>query len=61
MHDDPEIVGHTFPKAMPPINIQAEFMVAGVVPINRDVFEDCYFMPAETRNCSKPVKNTTPE
>ena len=57
MHDNPEIVRHTFPKAMTPINIQAEFSVAGLV--NRDVFEECYFMPAETRDCSKPVNNTT--
>ena len=37
MHDNPEILGHTFSKAMPPINIQ--FRVAGLVPENRDVFE----------------------
>ena len=45
MHDNPEIVGHTFPKAMPPINIQAEFMVAGLVPVS--VFESCYVMLTE--------------
>ena len=61
IHDIPEIVGHTFPKAMTPINIQAEYRVAGLVPVNRDVFEDCYFMPAKTSHCSKPVNNTTPE
>ena len=61
MHDNPEIVGHTFPKAMTPINIQAEFRVAGLVSVNRDVFEACYFIPEETRYCSKPVNNTTPE
>ena len=60
MHDNPEMVGHTFPKAVIPINIQAQFRVAGLVPVNRDVFEDCYFMPAEKRDCSKPVNNTTP-
>ena len=37
MHDDPEIIGHTFPKAKTPINYQ--FMVAGLVQVNRDVFE----------------------
>ena len=47
MHDIPEIVGHTFPKpkAMTPTNIQAEFRVAWLVPVNRDVFEDCDFIP----------------
>ena len=60
-HDVTEIVGHTFPKAMTSINIQAGFRVAGLVPVNIYVFEDCYFMPAETRYCSKPVNNTTPE
>ena len=59
MHDNTEILGHTFPKAMTPINIQ--FRVAGLVPINIDVFQICYVIPAETRNCSKPVNNTTPE
>ena len=49
MHDIPEIVDHTFPKAMIPINIQAEFRVLGLVPLNRDVFEYCYFMPVETK------------
>ena len=39
MHDIPESVDHTFHKAMTPINIQAEFRVAGLVPVNRDVFE----------------------
>ena len=61
MHDISEIGGHTFPKAMTPINIQAKFMVAGLVPVNRDVFEDCYCMPAEARYCLKPVNNTTTE
>ena len=61
MHDNPEIVGHTFPKVISPINIQAKFRVAGLVPVNRDVVEDCYFMPAETRDGFKPVNNTTPE
>ena len=59
MPDNPEIVGHTFPEAMTPITIH--FRVAILVSVNRDVFEDCYFMPAETRDCSKPVNNTTPE
>ena len=61
MHDNPEIVGHAFPKAMTPINIEVEFRVAGLVPVNRDVFEDCCFMPEETKDCSKPVNNATPE
>ena len=60
-HDIPEMVGHTFPKAMTLINIQAKFRVAGLVPVNRDVFEDCYFMLAKTRDCSKPVNNSTSE
>ena len=58
--DIPEIVGNTVPKAITPTNIQAEFRVAGL-PINRDVFENCDFMPAEARDCSKPVRNTTLE
>ena len=37
MYNNPEIICHTFPKAMTPINIQ--FRVAGIVPVNRDVFE----------------------
>ena len=61
MHNIPEIVGHTFLKAMTPINIKHEFMVVGLVPMNRDVFLDCDLMPAETRYCSKPVNNITPE
>ena len=52
MYDNPEIGGHTFPKAMTPINIQAEFRVLVLVPVNVDVIEDCYFMPEDTRNCS---------
>ena len=56
MHDNPEIVGHAFLKAMTLINIQTEFRVGlGLVPLNRDVFEDCYFILAETRDCSTPV------
>ena len=60
MHNNPEIVGHTFPK-LTPINIQAKFMVACLIPVNNDVFEVCYFMPAETRDSFKPVNITTPE
>ena len=56
-----KMVDHTFPKVMIPINIQAEFRVAGLVQVNRDVFDDCYFMPAKTRDYSKPVSNTTQE
>ena len=37
VHDNTEILGHTFPKSMTQINIQ--FRVAGLVPVNRDVFE----------------------
>ena len=37
MHDHPEILGHTFPKAMTPVNIQ--FRIAGLVPVNSNVFE----------------------
>ena len=42
---------------MTPINIQAEYRV----PVYRDIFEDCDFMPAETRDCSKLVNDTTTE
>ena len=61
MHDIPEIVGHTFPKAMAPIYIQVEFREAGLVPVNIYVFEYCYFMLADTSDSSKPVNNTTQE
>ena len=61
MHDITEIVGHSFPKVMTEINIQAEYRVAGLVQVNRDVFEDVYFMPAEIRDCAIPMNNTTPE
>ena len=37
MHNNTEILGHTFPEVMTPINIQ--FRVAGLVPVNRGVFE----------------------
>ena len=37
LHFNLEILDHTFPKAMTPINIQ--FRVAGLVSVNRDVFD----------------------
>ena len=35
--------GHAFPKAMTPHNIQSEFHVSGIQPVNSDIFTDDKF------------------
>ncbi|KAG5866572.1 hypothetical protein JTB14_004133 [Gonioctena quinquepunctata] len=39
-YDVAEIVGHAYPKAFTPVNIQAGFRVSGIWPVNEDIFND---------------------
>ena len=57
IHENPEILGHTFPKAMTPNNIQ--FRVAGLVPVNRGVFEIVISCRQETYNSVHDAETPT--
>ena len=35
-----ELLGHAFPRAFTPQNIQSGFRVAGIFPFNNDIFTD---------------------
>ena len=49
-----EMVGHAFPKAMTPHNIQSGFRVSGIQPVNPDIFTDDEFLPSEVTDRPLP-------
>ena len=61
IHNIPGSVAHAFPKAMTPPNNQSGFRVAGLFPVNRYVFKDCEFMPADKTDRPESVRSTTTE
>ena len=58
IYDIAAMVGHAFPRAMSPCNIQAGFRVSGIVPVNVDIFTDDEFLPADTTDRPMPRDNT---
>ena len=52
-----EMVGHAFPKAMTPHNIQSGFHVSGIQPVNPDIFTD-EFLPSEVTD--RPLPDQDP-
>ncbi|KAG1702374.1 hypothetical protein GQR58_004503 [Nymphon striatum] len=51
----PALVGKAFPQAMTPVNIQSGFRVSGIYPLDRNIFTDDEFLPADVTD--RPLPN----
>ena len=47
IYDIPDMVGRGFPRAFTSLNIQSGFKVAGIYPLDRDIFTDAEFLPSD--------------
>lgn len=65
LYDVAEIVGHAYPRAFTPINIQAGFKASGIWPVDENIFGDDEFLSASvtdrnpTDDSMKDPSNTT--
>ncbi|CAK8678003.1 unnamed protein product [Clavelina lepadiformis] len=49
------MVGRGFPRAFTPVNIQSGFKVAGIYPLDSDIFTDAEFLPSDVNDRSIPM------
>lgn len=65
IHDIPSIVTTAYPIALTPRNIQGGFRVTGIVPYNRDIFDESDYSPSFVTDRPDPTSNNvevhTPE
>ncbi|KAG1676006.1 hypothetical protein GQR58_014449 [Nymphon striatum] len=55
IYEIPALVGKAFPRAMTPVNIQSGFRVSGIYPLDRNIFTDDEFLPADVTD--RPLPN----
>ena len=55
IYEIPGLVGKAFPRAMTPVNIQSGFRVSGIYPLDRNIFTDDEFLPADVTD--RPLPN----
>lgn len=60
IYDIPGIVRETFPKAVTPSNIISGFKVAGIWPLNRDIFTDEDYLPSYVTDRPEPSSSSQP-
>ena len=58
IYDIPDMVGKAFPRAFTLVNIQSGFKVAGIFPLNRDIFSDLEFLPSDVTDRFVPNADT---
>lgn len=56
IYDVPGIVRQSLPLAVTPENIMAGFSCSGIVPFNRDIFDDLDFVPSLVTECPDPAQ-----